>query len=114
MLYEVITSAMVAVLGMFLFASCGGSADVEKEIIGEWKVVSVDLSGMEDMIVQLAQQLGVTGDDLEAMKKEMNDEMAKEFNDEVLNFKEDYTVSMSDGEDATWKYDADNKSYNFV
>lgn len=103
-------SALAVLFGMFLFASCngGGGANVEEEIIGEWGVESVDLASIEDMVVQMAQSMGVTGDDLQAMKDEMVTEMQGEFSDETITFNEDYTVHMSDGEDATWSYDADN------
>ncbi|MBN2893999.1 MAG: lipocalin family protein [Bacteroidales bacterium] len=105
-------SALAVFFGMFLLASCNGggsgSANVEEDILGEWKVEAVDLSSIEDMVEQMAQSMGITGDDLQQMKDEMKDEMQGEFDDETITFNEDYTVHMSDGEDATWSYDSDN------
>lgn len=105
-------SALAVIFSMFLFASCNGggsgSANVEEDIIGDWSVESVDLTAVEDMVEQMAQSTGVTGDDLQQMKDEMKTDMQGEFDDETITFNEDYTVHMSDGEDATWSYDADN------
>ncbi len=103
-------SALAVVFSMFLFASCngGGSSNVEEDIIGTWTVTNVDLSNIDTMVDQMGQSMGVTGTDLDDMKKEMKDEMQSQFNDESMTFVEDYTVHMSDNEDATWSYDADN------
>jgi len=103
-------SALAVLFGMFLFASCngGGSSNVEDDILGEWAIESVDLTSIEDMVEQMAQSMGITGDDLQTMKDEMKAEMETEFDGETIAFNEDYTVSMSDGEEATWSYDADN------
>ncbi len=107
---NVIYTALAVIFGMSLLVSCN-SGNVEKDIVGEWTIESVDLSEMEEVLVELAKQFGATGDDLEEFKKEMKTDMKGEFEDESITFKEDYTVLLSgESEPGTWSYDEENNT----
>ena len=104
---KIILPAIAVVFTMFMLSSCGGS-NVEEDIVGVWKIESADLSNLDELVTQMAEQFGVEGQDLEDMKAEMNDGMSDEFVSSTIEFKEDHSAVSPDGGDAEWSYDADD------
>jgi len=105
---------IIPLIIVFLFVQCSSQklmfkSGTEKDIIGEWHVTSLDLSGIDDMVEKLSVDLGVTGIELENLKKETRANLEKDLRNEVITFKSNHKVHMSDGVDADWKYYRHNK-----
>ena len=112
---KIIYSVALIVFVSFLF-SCGGG-DVEKNILGEWKVEEVKLQNMQELIEQILEdEMGgaeIAQAELDKFKKEIEDEL----NDDIIgdykeltnfNFKDDYTLT-SDTEGGEWSFSDDKK-----
>jgi hypothetical protein len=99
-----VLSAVAVVFTMFLFSSCG--ADVEKDIVGEWTIESADLSNLDELVNEMAEQFGLEGEDLEEMKAEMNEGMSDEFIGETIEFVEDKSVKLGGDDEGEWSYDS--------
>jgi len=100
---KIALSAFAVIFGMLLLTSCG--KDVEKQVVGKWKIETADLSNLEELVKTMAEQFGMAPEDLEDMKKELKDGMAGEFVGETIEFREDKTVSLGGSDEGTWAYD---------
>jgi len=92
-----LASYLLVVLFVGMLASCGGSGDAKKDIVGTWKLESMDL-GQEIPAEQ------------KAMFDAMMETMKKDF---VMTFKDDGTYETkkdADGTPETGKYKVDGKT----
>lgn len=105
---KIALSAFAVLFGMLLLTSCG--KDVEKQVVGKWKIETADLSNLEELVKTMAEQFGMAPEDLEDMKKELKDGMAGEFVGETIEFKEDKTVSLGGEDEGTWAYDKEKNT----
>ncbi len=101
-------SALAVVFAMFLMTSC--NKDVEKEIVGKWKIEKADISNLEELVVELAESFGLGEAEIEEMKKEMQEDMSNEFIGSTIEFVEDHTFKSPDSE-GKWTY---NKEENKI
>ncbi len=101
-------SALAVVFAMFLMTSC--NKDVEKEIVGKWKIEKADISNLEELVVELAESFGLGEAEVEEMKKEMQEDMSSEFIGSTIEFVEDHTFKSPDSE-GKWTY---NKEENKI
>ena len=106
---KIILPAIAVVFTMFMLSSCGGS-NVENDVLGVWKIESANLSNLDSLMTEMAEQYGLEGQDLEDMKSEMTEGMSDEFIGETIEFVEDKTVKLGDDDEGEWSYDADANS----
>ncbi|MBN2892593.1 MAG: hypothetical protein JXL97_12065 [Bacteroidales bacterium] len=104
---KVVFSTLALVFAMFLFSSCGGN--VEKDIVGKWKIETADLSNIDELVAEIAESFGLSDADIEEMKKEMKDGMYDEFVGQTIEFVEDHTVISPDSE-GEWSYDSEKNA----
>ena len=103
-------SAIMAVIVAFtFFTSCkGGGSNVEKDIVGKWNIQSSELSNIDEIVDEMASQLGLEGDMIDSMKDELKSEMEQDMSGSYLQFNEDHTVDAGEGNEGSWSYDKDN------
>lgn len=104
---KIILPAIAVVFTMFMLSSCGGS-NVEEDIVGVWKIESANLSNLDSLMTEMAEQYGLEGQDLEDMKAKMSESMSDKLVSSTIEFKEDHSAVSPDGGDAEWSYDADD------
>lgn len=63
-LSKVVMVMMVAVMAMAALAGCGGKKDSTPEIVGTWKVSTVETAGVSVDFAKYAEQLGQDADSL--------------------------------------------------
>lgn len=123
--------ALVALFGVFLLSSCGGSkkdskeddskkseestsadenesGSLEDEIVGTWEVSEVDLSFFDEGIYEAAEEIGMPEDVLQNMIDQVKPGLAEQFLDGVYEFNEDYTATDNEGEVYDWEYYPDD------
>lgn len=106
----VLTVLAVATI-MFVFTSC--KKDVEKQIVGKWKITSVKVLGSEKTAQDLAKSMGVPDDQIQSyvdqMKKEMDDNYKSSFENAVIEFTADHKAITSENanQQEDWIYDKD-------
>ncbi len=99
--------SVIAIFVMFIISSCGGN--VEKNIIGKWKVKSVEVSNLEELKKQLIKDFGITKDKVDVFATELLQDMFKKLYEKNIEFLSNNVLKGFDGE-GTWEYDAENET----
>jgi Lipocalin-like domain len=93
----------VGIVALFVsfFSSCG---DVEKNIVGVWKIEAAELTNFEEIVNIIGTELGLDDDDFEKMKAEMNESL--NLVGATFNFKENKKIIFDDGSKGDWSYNS--------
>ncbi len=93
----------VAIFAIFMFNSCG-----EKDIIGKWKIKSVEIVNLDEFVAQLEEAIGLSEDEIEELKEKLKKEMSNDFEETFIEFKPNGVFKNPSGE-GKWEYDDKNK-----
>ncbi len=95
----------------FIFVSCN-QQNIEKEIIGKWKIKSAQFMNIDAIVEQLSQLGNLKDTDVKQFKQGLESDMQKEFVNATMEFFKNNKVKMSGSDNSsTWKY---NKDYQTI
>ncbi len=101
---------LLTVIILFSISSCGifnflGKKNIEKQIIGKWKIVSVDLSNIDTMVRELTSYMDLTEAETKKMIEKTKADMKEDVVGQGFEFYDDNTVLISGEEEAIpWTY----------
>jgi hypothetical protein len=108
---KIIYSFLVVILIISAFPSCK-SSNIEKDVVGKWKVTYFNYTNLKKVVVQISKQLGLPDSALQTIEDRMKNDLDHSFDETYFDFKEDHTFSFGDETDYSWTYNPDKKEFD--